>query len=196
MGQTLGHTFGDAPTFTYPYLWSWGGKEVEKDGKTVAINSKETIESVKFLVAMYKEGYDEGGLAWDDTSNNRAYLSGTIAATLNGASIYIEAKQKPNQYRPRRAVEGLRSLPAAGRAGRAVLLPRPLRPRDHEVLEEPAARPGLPEVDALQGAVRQVVRHRGGLLGRLQQVLGAAPDVGEARPAVKPYRTASGFIYG
>src|SRR5262249_8498667 len=54
-GQTLGHTFGDAPTFTYPYLWSWGGKEVEKDGKTVAINSKATIESVKFLVAMYKE---------------------------------------------------------------------------------------------------------------------------------------------
>jgi len=24
-GQTLGHTFGDAPGFTYPYLWSWGG---------------------------------------------------------------------------------------------------------------------------------------------------------------------------
>ena len=98
-GQTLGHTFGDAPTFTYPYLWSWGGKEVEQDGKTVAINSNETVESVKFLVAMYKEGYDEGGLAWDDTSNNRAYLSGTISATLNGASIYIEAKQKPTQYK-------------------------------------------------------------------------------------------------
>src|SRR5262245_27310718 len=26
IGQTLGHTFGDAPTFAYPYLWSWGGK--------------------------------------------------------------------------------------------------------------------------------------------------------------------------
>jgi multiple sugar transport system substrate-binding protein len=99
MGQTLGHTFGDAPTFTYPYLWSWGGKEVEKDGKTVAINSKETVESVKFLVAMYKEGYDEGGLAWDDSSNNRALLAGTISATLNGASIYIEAKRKPDQYK-------------------------------------------------------------------------------------------------
>ena len=34
-GQTLGHTFGDAPGFTYPYMWSWGGKEVEADGKTV-----------------------------------------------------------------------------------------------------------------------------------------------------------------
>jgi multiple sugar transport system substrate-binding protein len=99
MGQTLGHTFGDAPTFTYPYLWSFGGKEVEADGKKVAINSKETVESVKFLVAMWKDAYDEGGLAWDDTNNNRAFLSGTISATLNGASIYIESKRKPDQYK-------------------------------------------------------------------------------------------------
>src|SRR5215472_3903861 len=39
LGQTLGHTFGDAPGFWYPYMWSWGGKEVEADGKTVALNS-------------------------------------------------------------------------------------------------------------------------------------------------------------
>ena len=98
-GQTLGHTFGDAPTFSYPYLWSWGGKEVEPDGRTVAINSKEAVESIRFLAAMYKDAYDEGGLAWDDTNNNRAFLSGTIAATLNGASIYIESKRKPQQYK-------------------------------------------------------------------------------------------------
>ena len=97
-GQTLGHTFGDAPGFTYPYLWSWGGKEVEADGKTVVINSKETIESVKFMTGLWKEGMDEGALAWDDTNNNRAFLSQTIAATLNGASIYIETLRKPDQY--------------------------------------------------------------------------------------------------
>jgi multiple sugar transport system substrate-binding protein len=33
MGQTLGHTFGDAPTFTYPYLWSWGGKESRRTAR-------------------------------------------------------------------------------------------------------------------------------------------------------------------
>jgi multiple sugar transport system substrate-binding protein len=98
VGQTLGHTFGDAPTFTYPYLWSWGGKEVEADGKTVAINSKETLESVKFMQGFWKDAMDEGGLAWDDTNNNRAFLSQTISATLNGASIYIEASRKPEQY--------------------------------------------------------------------------------------------------
>src|SRR5882762_11102319 len=98
IGQTLGHTFGDAPAFTYPYLWSWGGKEVEADGKTVALNSKEVVESVKFAVGFWKDGYDEGGLAWDDSSNNRAYLSGTISCTNNGASIYLEAKKKPETY--------------------------------------------------------------------------------------------------
>ena len=98
IGQTLGHTFGDAPTFTYPYLWSWGGKEVEADGKTVMLNSKETVDSVKFMTAFWKEAHDEGGLAWDDTNNNRAFLSGTISATLNGASIYLEAKRKPDTY--------------------------------------------------------------------------------------------------
>src|SRR5215470_8216647 len=98
IGQTLGHTFGDAPGFAYPYLWSWGGKEVDADGKTVVINSKETIESVKFMRDFWKEAHDEGGLAWDDTNNNRAFLSQTISATLNGASIYIESLRNPDKY--------------------------------------------------------------------------------------------------
>ena len=42
---------------------------------------------------------DEGGLAWDDTNNNRAFLSQTISATNNGASIYIEAEKKPDTYK-------------------------------------------------------------------------------------------------
>jgi multiple sugar transport system substrate-binding protein len=97
IGQTLGHTFGDAPTFTYPYLWSWGGKEVDPSGK-VSINSKETVESIKFMTAFWKDAHDEGGLAWDDTNNNRAFLSQTISATLNGASIYIESLRNPDKY--------------------------------------------------------------------------------------------------
>ncbi len=98
IGQTLGHTYNDAPAFTYPYLWSWGGKEVEADGKTVALDSKETLESVKFMTGFWKDAHDEGGLAWDDSNNNRAFLSGTISATSNGASIYIEALRKPDAY--------------------------------------------------------------------------------------------------
>jgi multiple sugar transport system substrate-binding protein len=80
-------------------MWSFGGKEVEADGKTVVLNSKETVESIKYAVALWQETMDEGGLAWDDTNNNRAFLSQTISATNNGASIYIEAKKKPDTYK-------------------------------------------------------------------------------------------------
>jgi multiple sugar transport system substrate-binding protein len=104
LGQTLGHTFGDAPTFSYPYLWSWGGKEVDEKGKVV-LESKETLESVKFMQSFWKDAFDEGGLAWDDTNNNRAFLSGTISATLNGASIYIEALRKPDQYQTEKGAQ-------------------------------------------------------------------------------------------
>ena len=98
VGQALSHSFGDPPGFWYPWLWSFGGKEVEADGKTVALNSKETLESVKAAVPFWNEACDPGGLSWDDSSNNRAFLAGTICCTNNGASIYIEAKRKPDTY--------------------------------------------------------------------------------------------------
>jgi multiple sugar transport system substrate-binding protein len=79
-------------------LWSWGGKEIDADGKTVVLHSRETVESVKFAVGFWKDAFDEGGLAWDDSSNNRAFLSGTVSATNNPASIYLEAKLRPDAY--------------------------------------------------------------------------------------------------
>src|SRR5205823_3066142 len=110
---TAGHTFGDAPGWWYPYLWSWGGKEIGDDKRTVALNSKETIESVKFAVALWKDTMDEGGLAWDDSSNNRAFLSGTISATNNGASQDWE-KDAVWDLDPIRLPS--RALPTIGRA--------------------------------------------------------------------------------
>ena len=98
VGQAVSQSFGDPPSFIYPLLWSFGGAEVDKTGK-VSINSPATIEALKFMNAFWKDCCDEGGLAWDDSSNNRAFLSGTIASTLNGASIYIETLRKPDQYK-------------------------------------------------------------------------------------------------
>ena len=98
-GQTLGHTFGDAPVFTYTMLWAFGGAETDKSGKKVVLNSKGAVESVKFMQAFWKECCDEGGLAWDDTNNNRAFHAGEISATLNGASIYIVAKRQKEKIK-------------------------------------------------------------------------------------------------
>jgi len=98
IGQTLGNTFGDAPTFTYPFLWSFGGQEVDAKGKVI-LDSKETLESVRFMTTFWKDAHDEGGLAWDDSNNNRAFLSGDICASLNGASIYVASLNGADKFK-------------------------------------------------------------------------------------------------
>jgi multiple sugar transport system substrate-binding protein len=98
VGQTLGHTFGDAPTFCYPLLWSFGGQEVDEDGKTVVIDSEGTHQALAFIKEFWEAACDPGGFAWDDTSNNRAFLGQTIGATLNGASIYFVARREEDKY--------------------------------------------------------------------------------------------------
>jgi multiple sugar transport system substrate-binding protein len=97
VGQTLGHTFGDAPTFAYPLLWSFGGQEVDESGKVV-IDSEGTHQALAFMKEFWEAACDPGGFAWDDTSNNRAFLGQTIGATLNGASIYFVPRNDPAQY--------------------------------------------------------------------------------------------------
>jgi len=108
-GQTLGHTFGDAPGWAYPLMWNYGGMEVDKSGKT-AIDSKGTVEAVKFMTAFWKDGCDEGGLAWDDTNNNRAFLAGEICASLNGASIYIAAKRGQDKIKDEKGEPMVRDI--------------------------------------------------------------------------------------
>jgi multiple sugar transport system substrate-binding protein len=100
IGQSLGHSLGDPPIFCYALLWAFGGKEVEEDGKTVVLDSQETLEAVEFCVGFWKDTCDEGGLAWDDASNNRAFLAEQISATFNGASIWVEAKKNFPQLVP------------------------------------------------------------------------------------------------
>lgn len=92
-GQTFGHTYVDGYSIHYPYLWSFGAKEVEADGKTVALDSPETLQAVEMVIQLWKDCYDETGLSWDDTSNNRAFLAEQISCTLNAASIYVAAKK-------------------------------------------------------------------------------------------------------
>ncbi len=92
LALTLGHAIGDAIVVTYPCLWSFGGHEVEKDGKTLAINSKETEEAVEYMKELYQY-MDRSVLAWDDSNNNRAFLAGAISTTNNAVSIYNIAKR-------------------------------------------------------------------------------------------------------
>jgi multiple sugar transport system substrate-binding protein len=99
-GQAFGHSINDPNNWCYPLVWMWGGMEVEKDGKTVVLDSKATIEAVKFNNSLWKDVFDEGGLGWDDSNNNRSFLSSDISLTGNAPSIYVAArKQAPEVYK-------------------------------------------------------------------------------------------------
>jgi multiple sugar transport system substrate-binding protein len=99
-GQAFGHSINDPNAWAYPLVWMWGGMEIDKDGRTVALDRKATVEAVKFNNVLWKECFDEGGLAWDDSNNNRAFLSQEISLTGNAPSIYVAARQKfPDVYK-------------------------------------------------------------------------------------------------
>ena len=91
LGQALGHSTGDPPSFAYPYMWAHGAMEVEEDGTTVAFNKPEFVEGMNTFIQAWKDAYDETGLSWDDGANNRAFLSDQISGTFNGSSVYIAA---------------------------------------------------------------------------------------------------------
>jgi len=92
-GFALGHAVGDANTWTHWWLWSFGGKAVEKDGKTICINSKETIQALDACRELY-ESMIPGVGSWLDPHNNKAFLSGQISLTANGNSIFYASMKK------------------------------------------------------------------------------------------------------
>ncbi|MFI5400501.1 MAG: ABC transporter substrate-binding protein [SAR324 cluster bacterium] len=90
VGQALGHSFGDPGGFCRAVHWAFGGRPTDAAGR-VTINSKETRAALEFAKEFWFAACDESGLAWDDSSNNRAFAAQTISTTRNGASIYFVA---------------------------------------------------------------------------------------------------------
>lgn len=97
IGFTLGPAVTDGATHCYSLLWSFGGKEFEADGKTIALDSPETVECLEWFQGFYADALDENAFAWNELGNNQAYLSGQIAATNNANTIYLGlAKNAPD----------------------------------------------------------------------------------------------------
>ncbi len=89
-GFSLGHALGDANGFCEWALWSHGGAMVDENGK-VMLNSKPTIEAMKYVTELYKTMIP-GTVAWNNSGNNKAYAAGDIGLTFNGVSIYFVLK--------------------------------------------------------------------------------------------------------
>lgn len=84
----------DSNSTIYSILWSFGGSIVAEDGKTITLNSAQTIEAVEYIQTLYHDGMEPEVLSWDDAGNNRFILSGKGSWTRNGISIYESAQQK------------------------------------------------------------------------------------------------------
>jgi multiple sugar transport system substrate-binding protein len=91
IGMTLGHAGGDARSTNYPVLWGFGGKEFDKDGKTVTLESPETLASINWWVKIFKY-MDPAVLSWLDPDNNQAFLGEKVSATTNVNTIYLAAR--------------------------------------------------------------------------------------------------------
>ena len=77
-----------------PVLWSFGGMEVDRDGKTVRINSPATEQMVEWYKKMYRECMEPEVLSWTDASNNESLQQGKAGWIHNPVSAYIVAKQR------------------------------------------------------------------------------------------------------
>jgi ABC-type glycerol-3-phosphate transport system substrate-binding protein len=67
--------------------------EVDKDVKSIQFNKPEFVDAMQKFIQAWKDGYDTTGTSWDDSNNNRAFLSEQICCSYNGSSIYYAAKK-------------------------------------------------------------------------------------------------------
>jgi multiple sugar transport system substrate-binding protein len=75
-------------------LYSFGATETSPDGKTITINSPETLAALKFGQQLYTDGMTDEVFSWDDSSNNLLILSGRGSWIDNATSVYITAKNQ------------------------------------------------------------------------------------------------------
>jgi multiple sugar transport system substrate-binding protein len=92
VGISLGHS--NDPNNTWRgLLWSYGGAFQDETGKKVTIDSKETVEAVKYASALYKEAMTSEVLSWNDASNNQYIASGVASLIVNPISAYRTVQQ-------------------------------------------------------------------------------------------------------
>jgi multiple sugar transport system substrate-binding protein len=96
-------------------IWGYGGKLVEADDKTVALNSPGTVQAVQLIADMYNKHkiIPKGTISWDNQGNNKAYQSRQVIFVLNPTSIYAHLAESDKELCN---VTGLLPIPA-GPAG-------------------------------------------------------------------------------
>jgi multiple sugar transport system substrate-binding protein len=94
-GLAVGNAVGDANAWCNWVVWAHGGAMVDEKDQVI-INSKETVEALKYAKALY-DTFIPGTLSWNDTANNKAFLAGELGLTQNGISVYYAAKNSQDE---------------------------------------------------------------------------------------------------
>jgi len=82
----------DTNMATRAMLWSFGGAEQDEAGH-VTLNSKNTLEAVKFMRELYRQTETPEVFSWDPSSNNRGILSGKLSFVDNAISVTRSAEK-------------------------------------------------------------------------------------------------------
>jgi multiple sugar transport system substrate-binding protein len=97
--KKMGHPVGipisqnyDTISTSSPVLWSLGGMEVDKDGKTVRINGPATEQMIEWYRKMFRDCMEPEVFSWDDASNNQSLQQGKAGWIHNPVSAYIVAR--------------------------------------------------------------------------------------------------------
>ena len=117
IGMTLGHASGDGRSTNYPVLWGFGGQEFAEDGRTVTLDSPQTLRAVEWYAEIYKY-FIPGTTAWLDADNNQAFLASKISATVNVNTIYLASRAATDPARKAIAENMTHGLWPRGPAGR------------------------------------------------------------------------------
>jgi multiple sugar transport system substrate-binding protein len=99
--KKMGHPVGipisqnyDTISTAGPVLWSLGGMEVDKDGKTVRISSPATEQMLEWYRKMYRDCMEPEVLSWTNASNNDTLNAGKAGWIHNPVSAYIVARNR------------------------------------------------------------------------------------------------------
>ncbi len=87
---------GDGDWFRIRVMHGWGAYIQDETGRYVTVDTPEMIEAMTWMTNLYLDErwarmMPPNVLAWNDNSNNEAYLAGQIAYTQNGGTIYAQA---------------------------------------------------------------------------------------------------------
>jgi multiple sugar transport system substrate-binding protein len=74
-------------------LWSFGGAEQNEAGN-VTINSKQTIEALKYVKELYQKTETPEVFTWTPPSNNQAMLAGRVSFVMNAISVTRQSERE------------------------------------------------------------------------------------------------------